>query len=156
MRREHDKYFRLPTEVGDNGNNPPVIPHDLGEDTGDDDYDDYDEDDSYDHEAGDDDEDEGVRAPIDGGHWDDNVAEVEGREQPPPLVPAIVGQQQGAPGLANGADIGDDIEGNVEDDMEGAMEAIGMRGPIYGVVQNVCDLAHLHRLLIDKCLCRLP
>ncbi|KAL0955165.1 hypothetical protein HGRIS_004073 [Hohenbuehelia grisea] len=27
-------------------------------------------------------------------------------------------------------------EGNVEDDMEGALEAIGMRGPIYGVVQN--------------------
>ncbi|KAG6907887.1 hypothetical protein DXG01_006994 [Tephrocybe rancida] len=30
----------------------------------------------------------------------------------------------------------EEVEGNVEDDMEGAMEAIGMRGPIYGVLQN--------------------
>ncbi|KAJ7623737.1 hypothetical protein FB45DRAFT_1089571, partial [Roridomyces roridus] len=29
-----------------------------------------------------------------------------------------------------------EMDGNVEDDMEGAMEAIGMRGPVYGVVQN--------------------
>lgn len=31
---------------------------------------------------------------------------------------------------------GDDLEGGVEDDMEGALEAIGLRGPIFGVVQN--------------------
>ncbi|PPQ69487.1 hypothetical protein CVT26_002833, partial [Gymnopilus dilepis] len=30
----------------------------------------------------------------------------------------------------------EELDGNVEDDMEGAMEAIGMRGPIYGVLQN--------------------
>ena len=51
-------------------------------------------------------------------------------------------------------DVNDELEGNVEDDLEGAMEgvyvvvlcavqliirllAIGMRGPIYGVIQNV-------------------
>ncbi|XP_006462126.1 hypothetical protein AGABI2DRAFT_118987 [Agaricus bisporus var. bisporus H97] len=33
-------------------------------------------------------------------------------------------------------EVADDLEGNVEDDMEGAMEAIGMRGPIYSVFQN--------------------
>ncbi|RDB15868.1 ERAD-associated E3 ubiquitin-protein ligase doa10 [Hypsizygus marmoreus] len=33
-------------------------------------------------------------------------------------------------------ELNEEIEGNVEDDMEGAMEAIGMRGPIYGVFQN--------------------
>ncbi|KAH0836469.1 hypothetical protein J3R83DRAFT_8078 [Lanmaoa asiatica] len=31
----------------------------------------------------------------------------------------------------------DDLEAAVEDDMEGALEAIGLRGPIFGVVQNV-------------------
>ncbi|KAF9077991.1 hypothetical protein BDP27DRAFT_1310544 [Rhodocollybia butyracea] len=30
----------------------------------------------------------------------------------------------------------DDIEAGVEDDMDGAMEAIGLRGPIYGLLQN--------------------
>ncbi|KIJ65205.1 hypothetical protein HYDPIDRAFT_175219 [Hydnomerulius pinastri MD-312] len=33
-------------------------------------------------------------------------------------------------------EVGDDLEGGVEDDMEGALEAIGLRGPIFGVVQN--------------------
>ncbi|KAF7345383.1 RING-CH-type domain-containing protein [Mycena venus] len=41
-----------------------------------------------------------------------------------------------AGGDAGAIDLNDDIDGNVEDDMEGAMEAIGMRGPVYGVVQN--------------------
>ena len=151
MRREHEKYFGPPTEVGESGSNPPAIPHGLDDDSGDDDYD---EDDSYEHvEAGDDDEDVDVHA--DGGDWDDNAVEVE-RDAPPPLAPAIDGQQQNAPEPADGADIGDDIEGNVEDDMEGAMEAIGMRGPIYGVVQNVCDftdfIAHLLTEVFVGCL----
>ncbi|KAG6331572.1 hypothetical protein ID866_7515, partial [Astraeus odoratus] len=33
-------------------------------------------------------------------------------------------------------DVADDLEAGVEDDMEGALEAIGLRGPIFGVVQN--------------------
>ncbi|KAF9460561.1 hypothetical protein BDZ94DRAFT_1197761 [Collybia nuda] len=44
-----------------------------------------------------------------------------------------------APGPADGGvpmDFNEEMEGNVEDDMEGAMEAIGMRGPVYGVFQN--------------------
>ncbi|KAF4610509.1 hypothetical protein D9613_006687 [Agrocybe pediades] len=39
----------------------------------------------------------------------------------------------------------DDLDGNVEDEMEGAMEAIGMRGPVYGVFQN----AALMTLVLD-------
>ncbi|KAK7687757.1 hypothetical protein QCA50_008976 [Cerrena zonata] len=30
----------------------------------------------------------------------------------------------------------DDMDANIEDDMDGALEAIGLRGPIYGVLQN--------------------
>lgn len=30
----------------------------------------------------------------------------------------------------------DDLDANIEDDMDGALEAIGLRGPIYGVLQN--------------------
>lgn len=146
MQREHEKYFGPPPEENDNGNNPPVIPHGLGEDGEDDEDDDYDEDDSFEHieaedddEDDDEDEDEGAHAPIDGGDWDDNAAEVgDAQDELPQLVPVNDDQQQDAPPEpADGGDIGDDLEGNVEDDMEGAMEAIGMRGPIYGVVQNV-------------------
>ncbi|KAG6888471.1 hypothetical protein C0995_008044 [Termitomyces sp. Mi166 len=50
------------------------------------------------------------------------------REQRAAQNPGI--QIEFAPELA------EELEGNVEDDMEGAMEAIGMRGPIYGVLQN--------------------
>ncbi|KAJ6568247.1 hypothetical protein DFH09DRAFT_1261311 [Mycena vulgaris] len=74
---------------------------------------------------------------------DDEVAEVADGEMdagaaehgldgdaPPPAPPA------GAVDAAAAIDANDDLDGNVEDDMEGAMEAIGMRGPVYGVVQN--------------------
>ncbi|KAG6826951.1 hypothetical protein H0H92_013788 [Tricholoma furcatifolium] len=40
------------------------------------------------------------------------------------------------PGNEVPPELAEDMEANVEDDMEGAMEAIGMRGPIYGVLQN--------------------
>ena len=39
-----------------------------------------------------------------------------------------------APGLEDAMD--DDMDANIEDDMDGALEAIGLRGPIYGVLQN--------------------
>ncbi|KAJ7483185.1 hypothetical protein FB451DRAFT_1233627 [Mycena latifolia] len=74
---------------------------------------------------------------------DDEVAEVADGEMdagaaehgldvaaPAPAPPA------GAVDAAAVMDVNDDMDGNVEDDMEGAMEAIGMRGPVYGVVQN--------------------
>ncbi|TFK52041.1 hypothetical protein OE88DRAFT_1499089 [Heliocybe sulcata] len=47
-------------------------------------------------------------------------------EVPPQPLPAV--------GL--GLDPNDIPDGDVQDDMDGAMEAIGMRGPIYGVLQN--------------------
>ncbi|KAF7289096.1 RING-CH-type domain-containing protein [Mycena chlorophos] len=65
---------------------------------------------------------------------DDEVAEVGDGEmemaQPEPEAPP--------PGDAgvDPPDLNDDFDGNVEDDMDGAMEAIGMRGPILGVLQN--------------------
>ncbi|KAF8625036.1 hypothetical protein AX17_006950 [Amanita inopinata Kibby_2008] len=50
---------------------------------------------------------------------------------------AAVNIEQGAAEVVGGGGDGnDELDGNVEDDMEGAMEAIGMRGPIYGVFQN--------------------
>ncbi|KAF8872840.1 hypothetical protein CPB84DRAFT_1818035 [Gymnopilus junonius] len=76
------------------------------------------------------------------GQWE--VAEVE----PGAVAQAQIGGGVGAVGAAAGnanidpdaaaaaALAAEDAENNVEDDMEGAMEAIGMRGPIYGVLQN--------------------
>ncbi|KAK7031639.1 RING-CH-type domain-containing protein [Favolaschia claudopus] len=51
---------------------------------------------------------------------------------PVPQIPA-------AADAAAALDLNEEMEGNVEDDMEGAwriLSAIGMRGPVYGVVQN--------------------
>ncbi|KAF4569838.1 hypothetical protein EYR36_009639 [Pleurotus pulmonarius] len=42
----------------------------------------------------------------------------------------------------------EDLDGNGEDDMEGALEAIGMRGPIYGVVQNAVVMIFVLHLTI--------
>ncbi|KAJ7708893.1 hypothetical protein B0H17DRAFT_1174191 [Mycena rosella] len=101
-------------------------------------------------EQGDDEEgedgDDGVGFDADAPVWqaiqieDDEVAEVADGEMdggagehgldvaaPAPAPPA---------GAVDAVDVNDDMDGNVEDDMEGAMEAIGMRGPVYGVVQN--------------------
>lgn len=98
-------------------------------------------------------------------HWDEiEVEEVPGgleaNEGGEPL-PGAGPRQPNGRGEPNGdgdaglpQDLADDLEGNVEDDMEGAMEgmwwwfclvlsvlicgvAIGMRGPIYSVFQNV-------------------
>ncbi|KAJ3791925.1 hypothetical protein GGU11DRAFT_812640 [Lentinula aff. detonsa] len=63
---------------------------------------------------------------------------------PPPLalapmagLQAIPQPQQGPqPMNADDALLMDDLEAGVEDDMEGALEAIGLRGPIYGLLQN--------------------
>ncbi|KAJ7601555.1 hypothetical protein DFH06DRAFT_440100 [Mycena polygramma] len=72
-------------------------------------------------------EDEEV-AEVGDGEMDAGAAEHDFEVAVPPAAQA---------GLADGVlDLNDDMDGNVEDDMEGAMEAIGMRGPVYGVVQN--------------------
>lgn len=45
----------------------------------------------------------------------------------------------------------DEVDGNVDDDMEGAMEAIGMRGPIYGVLQNAALMIFVLDTAIGLC-----
>ncbi|THH12440.1 hypothetical protein EW146_g7700 [Bondarzewia mesenterica] len=45
------------------------------------------------------------------------------------------GEVRGEDGVL-AAEVADDLDMNVEDDMEGALEAIGMRGPLYTVAQN--------------------
>ncbi|KAF8074708.1 hypothetical protein FPV67DRAFT_1474663 [Lyophyllum atratum] len=78
--------------------------------------------------------------------WEAVEVDDEG-EDPPPLEDpdadeaAPPGQERNAenlPPIGGGVppELAEELEGNVEDDMEGAMEAIGMRGPIYGVLQN--------------------
>jgi E3 ubiquitin-protein ligase MARCH6 len=79
-------------------------------------------------------------------------APVDGNEQP--QAQAQPQPQPEGGDVAIQPDVNDELEGNVEDDLEGAMEgvcivvlravqliirllAIGMRGPIYGVIQNV-------------------
>ncbi|KAJ3995467.1 hypothetical protein F5050DRAFT_1767078 [Lentinula boryana] len=67
-----------------------------------------------------------------------------GVNAPPPLAlapmagPQAIPQAQQGPQPMNADDalLMDDLEAGVEDDMEGALEAIGLRGPIYGLLQN--------------------
>ncbi|KAJ7249539.1 hypothetical protein B0H12DRAFT_696107 [Mycena haematopus] len=70
---------------------------------------------------------------------DDEVAEVGDGEMDAGAAEhdvAVAAPAPAAGGNAGAIDLNDDMDGNVEDDMEGAMEAIGMRGPVFGVVQN--------------------
>ncbi|KDQ50759.1 hypothetical protein JAAARDRAFT_81797 [Jaapia argillacea MUCL 33604] len=50
------------------------------------------------------------------------------RDEVAPVVPP-----QDQPG---GPEANEEADADVQDDMDGAMEAIGMRGPIYGIIQN--------------------
>ncbi|TFK39450.1 hypothetical protein BDQ12DRAFT_704973 [Crucibulum laeve] len=100
------------------------------------------------HDREDRDEDnEDIRDPFDenedeDGEWD--IADLE--EVVEGAVPAGDGEAIGQDAEGRGVrqvnvdgvpvDIADDLDANVEDDMDGALEAIGMRGPIYGVFQN--------------------
>ncbi|KAJ7173518.1 hypothetical protein C8R46DRAFT_892656 [Mycena filopes] len=93
---------------------------------------------------------------------DDEVAEVADAEEQehgfdlvaPPPPPA--GEAD-----AGALDLNDDMDGNVEDDMEGAMEgmwfiyflAIGMRGPVYGVVQNAALMVFVLDTAIGLLVC---
>ncbi|KAF8159833.1 hypothetical protein B0H34DRAFT_704960 [Crassisporium funariophilum] len=77
----------------------------------------------------------------DDGQWDEGEVEVDafGAQGVPGGAPAVPLQglnQQGDAEAAAGLDMNEEGDGNVEDDMEGAMEAIGMRGPIHGIFQN--------------------
>ncbi|KAI6139827.1 hypothetical protein BKA82DRAFT_3988177, partial [Pisolithus tinctorius] len=51
----------------------------------------------------------------------------------PGVQPQQAQLQEAAEQMNEGAD---DLEAGVEDDMEGALEAIGLRGPLFGVIQN--------------------
>ncbi|KAI6167328.1 hypothetical protein EDD17DRAFT_1469209 [Pisolithus thermaeus] len=51
----------------------------------------------------------------------------------PGVQPQQAQLQEAAEQINDGVD---DLEAGVEDDMEGALEAIGLRGPLFGVVQN--------------------
>ncbi|KAG6898308.1 hypothetical protein C0992_011899 [Termitomyces sp. T32_za158] len=68
------------------------------------------------------------------------VIEIGGRGRPENVIGRLP-REQGAeqnpvPDVEVPPEFAEELEGNVEDDMEGAMEAIGMRGPFYGVLQN--------------------
>ncbi|KAJ7493199.1 hypothetical protein B0H11DRAFT_2156254 [Mycena galericulata] len=109
---------------------------------------DEDADEDEDEDEGGDGADGGVPFDADAPLWqaiqieDDEVAEVADGEMDigPPEHGAVAVAEPAPPAgdvdAAAAIDINDDLDGNVEDDMEGAMEAIGMRGPVYGVVQN--------------------
>ncbi|KAJ6616969.1 hypothetical protein B0H10DRAFT_1346361 [Mycena sp. CBHHK59/15] len=157
LEREHARYFADTEEEDEMPKLQPVSDSDdddegsprneYGNDDGDGDFDeDIDEEEDGEGEEG---EDGGVGFDADAPMWqaiqieDEEVAEVGDGEMdaggaengldvaaPAPAPPA------GAVDAAAAMDANDDMEGNVEDDMEGAMEAIGMRGPVYGVVQN--------------------
>jgi len=160
-KREQDMYFRAPDEEAEppqHGDVPALQQtSDSGEGEEGDDYDE-DEDDDYEHvladdEEDDEDDDEGADE-VDAldfneeADWDDEEdhEEEDGEGDQRRVDPGV--QQQLVPGpLPEAPDVNDDLEGNVEDDMEGAMEAIGMRGPIYGVIQNVSICFYLHLLL---------
>ncbi|KAF8166549.1 hypothetical protein K438DRAFT_1856932 [Mycena galopus ATCC 62051] len=104
-------------------------------------------DDDMDDEVGDDEDgdDGGVAFDAEAPIWqaiqieDDEVAEVADGEMDVAVAENDIAVPAPAPpagGDAGAVDLNDDMDGNVEDDMEGAMEAIGMRGPVYGVLQN--------------------
>lgn len=55
-------------------------------------------------------------------------------------------------GEDQGFDPNDDIDGNVEDDMDGALEAVGIRGPIFGVFQNAALMIFVLDTAIGLCI----
>ncbi|KIY65813.1 hypothetical protein CYLTODRAFT_492008 [Cylindrobasidium torrendii FP15055 ss-10] len=61
---------------------------------------------------------------------DDRIVRINGPPQEEPVVPNLADDAEMA------ANLNDDLDGGADEDMEGALEAIGMRGPLYGVIQN--------------------
>lgn len=61
---------------------------------------------------------------------DDRIVRVDGPPQDDPVIPGLADDAEMA------ANLNDDLDGGADEDMEGALEAIGMRGPLYGVIQN--------------------
>ena len=164
MAVEHDRYFGLPEEENEERHQEQIRPlSDSDEDSeeeghegaiehehGDDGL--FREEDEEEEEAMDG---EGL-FDDDDAQWEPQVIEADVAQMAQNAAGAGAAPAQGPnqdidPALV--PDINDDMDGNVEDDMEGAMEgksglscitlfadecvAIGMRGPIYGVIQNV-------------------
>ncbi|KAI9573863.1 hypothetical protein HD554DRAFT_2012394, partial [Boletus coccyginus] len=146
MEEEFERYFRDPEPAldadGDRTDVPPEVAHRLEPDHTPDDEerpqpevapDDEDESD-------DDDAPEGI-------FWDADVDREDEEDEDEDVldigdfnVPNRPGAQAQAQAQAQAEQMNDgvdDLEAGVEDDMEGALEAIGLRGPIFGVVQNV-------------------
>jgi len=94
---------------------------------------------------------------IDDGAWED-AQDAEGDEnaerQPAPAVaPAEGGNPAAADAdAAANLDLNEEADGNVDDDMEGAMEAIGMRGPLFGVFQNAALMIFVLDTAIGICI----
>lgn len=159
MKMEHEMYFRAaghdagPLQPDDISALHPVA--DVGEGNGDHDHEEDEDDDDYEHVLADDDDDESQEdadaLEFDEAEWDEGDEDQEEGEREPRQVDQGLQQPRapGHPAPIEVADVNDDLDGNGEDDMEGAMEAIGMRGPIYGVVQNVCTLSRPPRSLTD-------
>ncbi|PFH51012.1 hypothetical protein AMATHDRAFT_143498 [Amanita thiersii Skay4041] len=131
IREEHERYFPGESDggrhgfniiQGEEGNTIPVVPQNEHDD-------DEEEEDDDEAQDADDEEEEVEDVGING---DRDVIVQNG------LGGAVIDIAQPAPveAAGGGVDVNDELEGNMEDDMEGAMEAIGMRGPIYGVFQN--------------------
>ncbi|KAF6753084.1 hypothetical protein DFP72DRAFT_903296 [Ephemerocybe angulata] len=82
--------------------------------------------------------------------------------QAPPPVPLAEGPDMQPPNdnMPNGVQgdmddgdfDGDDLDGNVEDDMEGALEAVGIQGPIFGVFQNAALMVFVLDTAIGLCI----
>lgn len=162
LKIEHDMYFRaLEDETGPSQNeNVSGFPQtsDSRDSEEEDDSDEDEEEEDYEHVVADDEEDDEEDENADDvdaldfnedADWDDedDQEEDEGEDE----LRRVDAGVQPAPGppVPEAADANEDLEGNVEDDMEGAMEAIGMRGPIYGVVQNV-RIHFCSRLLLSN------
>jgi E3 ubiquitin-protein ligase MARCH6 len=117
--REH-VHDSLENSTQDNTRHPPEPSPEADDDDDDDDEEDEDDDVQEDFEF------------VEEAEWDAE-ADPEAEEPDPAAAPAAPPAPAEAPPQLEPVD---DMDGNVEDDMEGAMEAIGMRGPIYGVFQN--------------------
>ncbi|KAF9522418.1 hypothetical protein CPB83DRAFT_112389 [Crepidotus variabilis] len=97
---------------------------------------------------------------VDGEAVAENVVVIEAGAPLPegqiPLQPQLQGAGAANPPAGeegqNNQDPADEADANVEDDMEGALEAIGMRGPIFGVFQNAALMIFVLDTAIGVCI----
>ncbi|KAJ3511235.1 hypothetical protein NLJ89_g4212 [Agrocybe chaxingu] len=162
MEAERNRYFKAAEE--EHGTVPDVVRSDTESDSDDGDIELNEVDDGIPdlHDGDEDEQDEEVQEDMfefEEEPWED-VEVIEGQAGNF-VQDAAAGaqQQQGAQGqdgqpadADNAALDNDEADGGVEDDMEGAMEAIGMRGPIYGVFQNAALMIFVLDTAIGLCI----